>query len=619
MRESAEYLQAAIDALQREIAALEGFPERQAPLKAQLEDKARELERLRTAPVVGEVRADRDVNIATQQTITTYGGAGSDTYIATEITLTQYLGFDLQTRRHHLSAYVAALVALAAQSRTEIPAATAAPSGNQSATDELRRMFARELLDWELPAPTGATPADDWLRRRATAALLMPLIRDSRILQRKGYADAFESLASRNLLTLMLALGEEVRAQGYHAALLQRVQDVLTKYLADPRFAPGSANLLADLADPQRGLPRVAEVYDGLTKEHKEHLPPGLILLAIGALTTTAVIGGATGAVLTLLITEQRRTPGEDTVISPAPPVPAQPPMPHEPLTHFGNWRIPVAPAEWQAELEQRNEHFGKPAGYWCYVRSGTYLIGGWERGEPEAQLRLERYWIARVPITVAQYAAFIAAGGYRERRWWTPEGWKWSREQKRSEPYQWQDAPFNSRPQQAVQGVVWYEAMAFCAWLRDQVRLPMDYTVRLPTEAEWEAAAACGPKGERRTYPWGDQPPTSRLAVFDQDWRQGAPDVGTCPAGTAACGALDMAGTIWELALSSFTGYPQQAHRPVKDFTPGPSDVPWRGGAYWSKETSVRCGARLRYHPGVGLILNLYDGFRIVVAPALA
>ena len=151
------------------------------------------------------------------------------------------------------------------------------------------------------------------------------------------------------------------------------------------------------------------------------------------------------------------------------------------------------------------------------------------------------------MPITVAQYAAFIAAGGYRERRWWTPEGWTWIRERKRPEPWRWQEAPFNSRPQQAVQSVASYEAMAFCSWLRDQVVPPAGYTVRLPTEAEWEAAAAFDPKGERRAYPWGNQPPTSRLTVFGQEWECGAPDVGTCPAGAAACGALDMAGTIWE------------------------------------------------------------------------
>lgn len=616
MPESAEQLQAAIDALRREITALEGFPERQAPLKAELEAKLSALERLRTAPQVGEVRADRDVNIATQLQVTNYGGAGSDTYIATQITLTQYLGFDQQTRRHHLSAYVAALVALAAQGRTQKPAAAASASSNQITTDELRRMFARELLDWELPAPTGATPADDWLRRRAAAALLMPLVRDARILQRKGYADAFAHLASRDLLTLILALGEEVRTQGHDAALLQRIQDVLTNYLADPRFAPGCANLLADLADPQCGLPRIAEVYSALPKEQQTRPSPGLILLAIGALTTTAVVGGATGAVLTLLISEQREAPGEGTVTSPAPPATAQPPPPHEPLIHSGNWRIPVTPAEWQAELEQRNERFGEPAGYWCYVRPGPYRIGGWKPGEPEAQLRLERFWIARVPITVAQYAAFIAAGGYRERRWWEPVNWTRIGKEEWSKPRYWQEAPFNSRPQQALQSVASYEAVAYCAWLRDQLRLPMGYTVRLPTEAEWEAAAAFGSKGERREYPWGDQPPTAQLAVFDQEYQRGAPDVGTCPAGAAACGALDMAGTVWEPVINSFNGYPQPAHRPGPNFTTGSDGSFWRGGSYSWSDTYVRCRARYWPYPGLG---EYYHGFRVCVAPALA
>ena len=54
--------------------------------------------------------------------------------------------------------------------------------------------------------------------------------------------------------------------------------------------------------------------------------------------------------------------------------------------------------------------------------------------------------------------------------------------------------------------GISWYEAIAYCAWLtvelRRQGKIAADELVRLPTEAEWEWAAAGTGK---RTYPWGN------------------------------------------------------------------------------------------------------------------
>lgn len=103
-------------------------------------------------------------------------------------------------------------------------------------------------------------------------------------------------------------------------------------------------------------------------------------------------------------------------------------------------------------------------------MRPGTYRIGGWKRVEEHADLELQAFWVARVPVTVAQYAAFIEAGSYRERRWWTPNDLEWLRGYENKQPWRWREAPFNSRPRQAVTGMSWYEATAYCAWLRAQL-----------------------------------------------------------------------------------------------------------------------------------------------------
>ncbi len=284
-------------------------------------------------------------------------------------------------------------------------------------------------------------------------------------------------------------------------------------------------------------------------------------------------------------------------------------------LAGLGDPRFPVELGAWRTELAQRNALFGQPTGYWCYVREGTYPIGGWGEEEPTAKIALAAFWVARFPITVAQYTSFVAEGyGKGAKHWWTPEGWKWKR--KRREPWGWNSPEYHVTNQPVI-GVSWYEAVAFCAWLTAKLgtALPTGYVIRLPSEAEWETAAAFDGDGQR-LYPWGADEPTSERAIYDASGLGQPAPVGCCPAGAAACGALDMAGNVWEVTASSFKAYPALSDKLREDFTPGDDDVPWRGGSYGNNSTYVRCGARVRSPPGN---LGLYVGFRVVLAPALA
>jgi formylglycine-generating enzyme required for sulfatase activity len=104
-----------------------------------------------------------------------------------------------------------------------------------------------------------------------------------------------------------------------------------------------------------------------------------------------------------------------------------------------------------------------------------------------------------------------------------------------------WTDEP-GAKEALPINCVTWYLAFAFCAWDEG----------RLPTEAEWNYAAAHG--NEQRSYPWGAAQPTPDLAQFGCDTSTTAcliSRVGSkSPAGDGAWGQSDLGGSLGEWLL---------------------------------------------------------------------
>jgi len=136
---------------------------------------------------------------------------------------------------------------------------------------------------------------------------------------------------------------------------------------------------------------------------------------------------------------------------------------------------------------------------------------------------------------------------------------------------------------------VQWPVAFAFCIWDGG----------RLPSEAEWEYAAAGG--NENRLYPWGGTPPSTQLAHF----RQANPSVpvGSYPEGQAAFGHLDMSGLLMQWGYDEYNAYYYEDTPTCFDcsFDSGVDAIyrVLRGGSYVNSSESglLRSAARFPRH----------------------
>jgi len=123
------------------------------------------------------------------------------------------------------------------------------------------------------------------------------------------------------------------------------------------------------------------------------------------------------------------------------------------------------------------------PDGF-CFVPAG-YLESRGDR-ESEGRKWLNAFAIARSPVTMDDWADFVEAGGYREKRYW--RRFDERRGGRRTVLTGWTVG--TGRGKNPVCDVTWDEAMAYARWLAETTGLPVD----LPTETEWDRASSWDP-----------------------------------------------------------------------------------------------------------------------------
>jgi formylglycine-generating enzyme required for sulfatase activity len=277
-------------------------------------------------------------------------------------------------------------------------------------------------------------------------------------------------------------------------------------------------------------------------------------------------------------------------------------------------------------------------------IPTGPFLIG---EDNEQHELSLSDYYIARYPVTVAQFDAFVQAGGYGVAQYWpdAEAAGFWSRgqfqgrydEELRDRPVAYGD-PFDL-PNHPIVGVTWYEALAYCRWLTETLaaweetperlaRLLQQerWQIALPSEAEWEKAAkgplARGTGGRR--YPWGDDPDPNRANYADTGIDTTSA-VGCFPGGASPYDVEDLSGNVWEWTRSLWGKgpiepdfrYPYDPGDGRENLKAG--DDVWRvlrGGAFFYNARYVRAAVRFRYDP---YYRYRNGGFRVVLAPPSA
>jgi gamma-glutamyl hercynylcysteine S-oxide synthase len=234
--------------------------------------------------------------------------------------------------------------------------------------------------------------------------------------------------------------------------------------------------------------------------------------------------------------------------------------------------------------------------GEMAFVPAGAFTMGAvwdsfaYDNEYPAREVQLPAYEIARLPVTNAEFAHFVAEGGYGRREFWGEEGWGWKEKEKWTCPLYWRDcgggawaarrmfAENELEPDHPVTGVSWYEAEAYARFAGK----------RLPTEAEWEKAASWDGARKRR-YAWGDAEPSDALCNFGAR-RWGTTPANDFPTGASPYGCLDMTGNAWEWTATPFDAFPGFEPFPYPEYSQVWFDGDHRvlKGGSWATSPSV-------------------------------
>ena len=268
---------------------------------------------------------------------------------------------------------------------------------------------------------------------------------------------------------------------------------------------------------------------------------------------------------------------------------------------------LTVSEGKWtQAKLVLRKQSVSPQGSEFALIPAGSFQMGtnstdlDWLKySRPVHGVTISSpFWMAKTPVTVGQFRAFVDATGYRTEAEKGDGSFVWTGKWEKKADANWRNPYFTQEDRCPVVCVSWNDAQAYIQWLNGK---SLDLSYRLPTEAEWEYACRAGTTDER----YGD------LDVIA--WYGSNSGGHTHPVGQKqpnAFGLYDMLGHVLQWCQDWYGEYPSGS---VTD-PQGPNNGSYRvlrGGAWNSYVSNVRYGYRLNYYsPG---LRNNTLGFRVV------
>lgn len=210
----------------------------------------------------------------------------------------------------------------------------------------------------------------------------------------------------------------------------------------------------------------------------------------------------------------------------------------------------------------------------WLDYPGGVYAIGyegddfAFDNESPRHSVYLQDYWLSSKLVTNGEYLEFIQSGGYEKPEYWLSEGWATVQTAQWQAPLYWEQIdgawwvmtlagmrPLNE--DEPVCHVSFYEADAFAHWVGK----------RLPTEAEWEVAAAQVPR-QGNFYENGRLHPAAAMGATRPD---------------------QLFGDVWEWTQSAYLPYP--------GFQVAPGAVGEYNGKFMCNQMVLRGGSCVTSH----------------------
>ena len=287
-----------------------------------------------------------------------------------------------------------------------------------------------------------------------------------------------------------------------------------------------------------------------------------------------------------------------------------------------------------------------------CLAPGGDFWMGD---GKDMHKNSCKSFWMAKYPVTNAQYNAFVEAGGYHKEHYWTEaiRNGQWENGtisdylKKRKAPTHYGSSfVLSNHP---VVGITWYEAIAFTRWLTEKWQnekyIPENWHITLPTETQWEKSARgglsilsspiyatinnlikfhkCIAKNKKdvilnpmpkRNYPWGDSY-NENFVNCKKSQISSTSTVGCFSGGISPYGCEELSGNVLEWTLSIAKEYPYKSDdgreniNKVEELT----RMILRGGSFWNDENNLRCITRNSLYPDYA---DRNIGFRILFSP---